>query len=369
MIKVLYTIPNFDTAGSGKALLKIAERLDRTKFEPQILCTSEKGRFFETVINSGIPIHIHQYTVPMIPRIQALIKCWKLSRYLKNLKMNIIHSFHYAPDYSEALAAKFANIPWVYTKKNMNWGGRSKNGWRLRTVLAKGIVVQNSDMIHSFFRGQRNTALIPRGVDTSEFYPRERKNGLLHTLGIEAAQKVLISVANLVPVKGTENIIRAFSLINNIDLKLVIVGDDQNQYASKLKSLVQELGLDDQVKFTGRVQNVPDYLAISDLFVLPTLNSGRMEGSPVAMLEAMASGVLVLGSNIPGIRDQLNKIPDQLFAPDDIDELSAKIERSLQLPVRIKDKLIARQLQIIEDGFRIEREVIRHQEFYQKIVA
>ena len=39
----------------------------------------------------------------------------------RKLKIDLIHSFHYGSDYSEALAAKFAGIPWVYTKKNMNW--------------------------------------------------------------------------------------------------------------------------------------------------------------------------------------------------------------------------------------------------------
>ena len=49
--------------------------------------------------------------------------------------MDLIHSFHYGPDYSEALAAKIAGIPWVYTKKNMNWGD-SKNVEKTRQTLS-----------------------------------------------------------------------------------------------------------------------------------------------------------------------------------------------------------------------------------------
>ena len=53
----------------------------------------------------------------MIPRFNGIVKCFKLSKFFKKLEIDLIHSFHYGSDYSEALAAKFAGIPWVYTKK------------------------------------------------------------------------------------------------------------------------------------------------------------------------------------------------------------------------------------------------------------
>lgn len=57
-IRVLLTIPNFDTAGSGKALLNIALALDKDRFEPHILCRHDRGEFFEVVKESGIPVHV-----------------------------------------------------------------------------------------------------------------------------------------------------------------------------------------------------------------------------------------------------------------------------------------------------------------------
>ena len=48
-IKILYTIPNFDTAGSGKALLNLALGLDKNIFEPHIACLNDKGDFFKIV--------------------------------------------------------------------------------------------------------------------------------------------------------------------------------------------------------------------------------------------------------------------------------------------------------------------------------
>ena len=54
--RILFTIPNFDTAGSGKALLNVAMNLDRNIFDPQICCAHDKGIFMKTVKASGLKI-------------------------------------------------------------------------------------------------------------------------------------------------------------------------------------------------------------------------------------------------------------------------------------------------------------------------
>ena len=207
MIKILYTIPNFDTAGSGKALLKVAKSLDKTKFEPHICCLHTKGDYYKTVQESGIPIHIKETTHSMIPRLKGIKDSIVLAKFFKNLNIDIIHSFHYLDDYSEALAAKFARIPWVYTKKNMNWGS---NSWYLRTLLSKHILAQNTEMLKSFFPNKNKVSFVPRGVDTKEFYPSKPKRKILKKLNIGAKDIVLICVANLHPVKGVETLIDAF---------------------------------------------------------------------------------------------------------------------------------------------------------------
>ena len=140
-IRVLFTIPNFDKAGGGKALLNIASNLNHNLYEPLICCSHSRGNFFEIVKKSGIKIYLHKTNHPMKPRIKGLIKCFRLAKYFKSLSPDLIHSFHYGPDYSEALSSCIAGIPWIYTKKNMNWGGNSKNGWLLRSTFASRIVL------------------------------------------------------------------------------------------------------------------------------------------------------------------------------------------------------------------------------------
>lgn len=160
-IKILYTIPNFDTAGSGKALLNLARGLNPAKFDVHIACLNNKGSLFEMAKESGIPIYVFDFVRIMKPYIKGILESRKVARRFKDISPDIIHSFHYGPDYSEALAAKMAGIKWIYTKKNMNWGGPSKNSWFLRSWLSKAIVVHNTDMLNLFFANPGKHSLYP----------------------------------------------------------------------------------------------------------------------------------------------------------------------------------------------------------------
>ena len=119
-IKILYTIPNFDTAGSGIPLLKIANSLDTNYFKPQIACCHDRGEFFQEVKNSGLEVHIIDLYKNARPITKMLKECYQLSKVFKKINPNIIHSYNYSSDYTEPLAAKMAGIKWIYTKKNID---------------------------------------------------------------------------------------------------------------------------------------------------------------------------------------------------------------------------------------------------------
>ena len=369
-IKILFTIPNFDTAGSGKALLKVAQRLDKERFIPEILCMHDRGAFFNVVKESGIKVYVYQYTTPMKPYIRGLKEVFKISRFFKSIDPDIIHSFHYAPDYSEPLAARLVGIKWMYTKKNMNWGGNSANGWRLRSWLANHILVQNKDMISEFFPKSYKISLVPRGVDTKEFYPYRMHQKIKKEYQLKESNRILICVANLVPVKGIEILLEAFKKVkdNHKEWKLFIVGDTNNTYSRNLKKIVATEIEEREIFFTGKVLNVKEYLNSAEIFALPTLNKGRKEGSPVALLEAMACGLNVIASKIPGIKDQLENYPDHIFDAGSIDELSKKMITYMSM--KTDDNIsIGKQFHShIKDTYKIEHEVQKTEEVYLKLI-
>jgi glycosyltransferase involved in cell wall biosynthesis len=363
-MRVLFTIPNFDTAGSGKALLKLATRLDRAEFEPHICCQHDRGAFFAEVRLSKLPVHIVQYTAPMRPIIAGLRSCLRTSRFFS--KFDLIHSFHYADDYSEPLAARMAGVKWIYVKKNMSWGSRA---WRLRTRLAHGVIAQNTDMLHQFFPSRATVSLIPRGVDIEEFQPRPPATHLVDELGIRAGVPVVLAVANLVPVKGIEYLIDAFARVadTHTEACLLIVGDDAGEYGQRLRRQAASCVAASRIVFTGKRPDVAAFQSLATVFVLPTLATGRQEGSPVSLLEAIASGTLVIATDVSGIRDQMSELPGQLVAPGDADALAAKLDWALRLDVTQRSALLALQRKIVEERFTIDREVAAHERFYRQV--
>jgi glycosyltransferase involved in cell wall biosynthesis len=371
-IKILYTIPNFDTAGSGKALLNIAKLLDKNIFEPHIACLHSKGVFFETVKQSGIPVYLLPLYSDARPLTKLFAQSWRLRKMIKDIGPDIVHSFNYSADYTEALAVRMAGKKWIYTKKNMNWGGSSKNGWKLRTFLANNIIAQNTDMINLFFPKNKNVTLIPRGVNIDEFRPKQPVAELRQKWNIPANASIILCVANMLPVKGIEVLIEAFikttDLLKNNSSVLLLVGDNKHEHGQYLIDLVKRQKNSDRIIFTGKQFNVSDYNSIADVFVLPTLDKWGREGSPVALLEAMASGNVCVASDIAGIRDQLSSSKNMLFEAGNADALAKKLVHFLSIPASEKAILKESMRKIVLDNYTLETEIKRHQDLYLECV-
>jgi glycosyltransferase involved in cell wall biosynthesis len=222
-IKILFTIPNFDTAGSGKVVYDLVKGLDKTIFEPEICCFHSKGAFFKTIQSLGVPIHLFEFATPYRPFLSFPFRVLKIYRFFRQHDFDIIHSWHWSSDFSEPLAAKLAGIPFVYTKKAMGWGNRA---WTWRSRLSTKIIAINSDMMSQFFSDMLNkTSYIPLGVDAEYFRPQPKSYITPEGVKIEKGDFVIVSVANLVPVKGIELLLEAVKLMHDGIIQVFIIGD------------------------------------------------------------------------------------------------------------------------------------------------
>ncbi|MDN3492416.1 glycosyltransferase [Winogradskyella bathintestinalis] len=362
-IRILYTIPNFNTAGSGKSVYDLVSGLDRSIFEPEICCFHNKGAFFKEVEALGVKIHIFPFTSAYKPRLGFLSRVFKIRNFFKTHQFDVIHSWHWSSDISEPLAAKLAGIPYVYTKKAMGWESRY---WKWRSQLSSKVIVVNEDMMSFYFSKMLHKAVqFPLAIDVNRYQPTLGSDVMREQLGLSVNDFVIISVANLVEVKGIETLLDAVNQLDNPKIKVLVVGGDSSDYAVMLKSKYKAYS---HIKFIGKQLDVRPYLALSDLFVIPTKDEGRREGIPNAPLEAMAMNRIVLGSNISGIRDILKVFPDCMFQADDISDLKDKIKTIMNLS---EDKRLALETQMrrrVVDEFSIEDFIERHQSLYQELV-
>jgi glycosyltransferase involved in cell wall biosynthesis len=172
--------------------------------------------------------------------------------------------------------------------------------------------------------------IIPGGVDLDRFRPHGDKQSLRNRLGISNDRFTLLTVRNLEPRMGLENLILAFKkVVENKNDTLLILGGE-GPLAPELKSLAREAGIADLVKFTGFIpkEELPSYYQVADLFVLPTR---ELEGFGLVTVEAMASGLPVLGTPVGGTKEILAHMgPDFLFSDVTPDSMARLILKSMQ---------------------------------------
>lgn len=348
--------------------MNLALGLNRDEFDAEILCFRKGGAYFEKVEKSGLPLHVQNVVTPLQPIFTFPFRLWKTVRLFRKIKPDVIHSFHYKKDFTEALAARIAGCKWIYVKKNMKWGSLS---WHWRTRLAHHVIAQNTDMLKEFFANSKKVTLIPRGVNTHDYQPRPFDKALATSLGLHENQTILLLVANLFPVKGVEILFKAAQerLKNDPDTIILVVGDDEIEYANTLKAWVKENKLDHQIRFTGKRMDVDRFYSLATLFVLPTLNEGRKEGSPVALLEAMSAGCLCIASAVPGIKDQLAPFPDHLFEAANVGQLSERLTTFLSKSDQERKKLGQAMRDEVLAHHTIQREINQHEAVYRLVAS
>lgn len=163
------------------------------------------------------------------------------------------------------------------------------------------------------------------GVDKNKFdfeMSEEEKLDLRKSLGLNKDDFVIIYVAEL---NKNKNQIMAIKAIEKLakkrnDIKLLLVGvDSYNNYYQKI---VEKLGLQEKIIFTGYRQDVPNIMKISDL----AISTSQREGLPVNLIEASMSGLPILATNCRGNRDIANKTVDI----DNIEEFCENIEKIMK---------------------------------------
>lgn len=362
-IRILYTIPNFNTAGSGKSVYDLVKGLDRTVFEPEICCFHNKGNFFKEVEKLNVKIHLFPFTASYTPRISFISRVLKIRKFFKSNKFDIIHSWHWSSDISEPLAAKLAGIPYVYTKKAMGWGNRY---WTWRSKLSSKVIVVNADMVNLYFSKMlHKIERFPLAIDTDYYMPLQKQYKSPEGLVFKKDDFIILSVANLVEVKGIETLLEAVRKLNDNRIKILIVGNDKNEYSIALKEKYKN---EKNLFFLGKKLDVRPYLALADVFVIPTKDEGRKEGIPNAPLEAMATNCIVLGSNISGISDILKKFSKNLFQASNFDDLANKINAIMNMPISDRIKLEKEMRSNVIKEFSITEFLKNHETLYLNLV-
>jgi glycosyltransferase involved in cell wall biosynthesis len=170
----------------------------------------------------------------------------------------------------------------------------------------------------------------PNGVDTEAFQPRPQpESGIRAALGVPASAKVVGFLGRLSPEKGPEVFLRAALVARSKlpDAHFVFVGD--GPLAPTLRESIARFKLEDRVHLAGLRRDVAPVLNDMDMMV----SSSHSEAMPLAVMEAMASGLPVVATRVGGVPDMIDQGESGwLVAPGDFEEIATRLHQVLTTP-------------------------------------
>jgi glycosyltransferase involved in cell wall biosynthesis len=193
---------------------------------------------------------------------------------------------------------------------------------------------QQRDIVERFgIAAKGKTAIVPLGLDLDALLqlPAHHPHTFRATLGIDPDDIVVGSIGRIVAIKDVPTLIRAFALAiqRSPKLRLVIAGDGPMRPA--IEALVEELRIGKRVHHLGWTDDLLRLYATIDICALSSLN----EGTPVAVIEAMAAGKPTAATAVGGMPDLIEHgMTGLLVPPRDVEALAAAIHGLAADPVR-----------------------------------
>jgi glycosyltransferase involved in cell wall biosynthesis len=263
------------------------------------------------------------------------------------------------------LAALRADVPVVLSAlhstgwpTHVEWPNRCLAPWTDGFIA---VAENHSEYIAEHEGCPRNKIhVIPNGVDTETFCPQPRDPARQAELGLPHDAPVIGVVAEMRPEKNLELWLKTAAEVRRQlpRSRFMIVGDgQQRQY---LESLSVQLGLADAVIFCGRRRDVAQLLPLMDVFML----TSDMEAKPVSILEAMASGVPVLTTNVGSNSETIEDgVTGYLVPAGDRDGLAQRASQLLTRPAVARAMGSAARCEIIAN-----HSVARMVEGYEQLI-
>ncbi len=297
--RILQIIPTLDRGGAEKQLCLLAEGLPRDEFEVHVCTLTRSGPLAARLAEAGIPLTPIGKRWKLDP--QAF---WRLKEHVARLKPDLIHTWMFAANTYGLAAAELCGV------RNIVAGQRCVDPWKSRLQLAidRALarrcrrVVVNSEGVRDFYVQHGTPAervrVIANGVALPE-PPAETRRQLLAELELPPDSRLVALIGRLWPQKRVKDAIWAADLLKVIrdDVHLLVIGDGPQR--DRLRRYRDQCLIRDKVHFLGERGDVPRILPHCDVL----WSTSGYEGQSNVILEAMAAGVPVVATDIPGTRE------------------------------------------------------------------
>lgn len=300
----------------------------------------------------------------------------RLSAIVSENKIQVINAHHFLSlIYSFYSMKKNKKTRLIYTEHSKWEVERIPFKWQIlgSYVLNRidGIIAVSEDVAvalrHKLFLKKTKISTIENGVDLERFAGNYNKDIIRKQLDIGADEMVIGMVANFRKIKNHIFLLNVFShlLKEGIRAKLMLVGkgfrNDPKNSEKEINEFIATNSLEKHVILMGHRTDIPELLSIMDIFCLTSLN----EGLPISLIEAMATGLPVVGTNVEGIRDVIQ--PGQngfLVEPSDAMGLKKALE-TLFSDRQARTKFGENSRKFAHESYSLQYCVDRYQDYFE----
>lgn len=341
-VKVLHVFGGMNRGGAEMRTLEIIRRLDRGRFRCDACSLSgAAGPLDAEVANLGGAVHHLGLGPGFAPRFVGL---------LRREAYDVVHS--HVHTFSGAILglARLAGTPRRIAHFRSTDDGRGRGPLRraqraaMRALIdscAHAVIGVCEGVLDASWgekwRRDPRFEVVYNGIDLERFAAAPDRDGVRGELGLGEGP-VCIHVGRFDPPKNHPRLIEIFAALGRRTpgSKLLLVGRGGNDLQAEAMRRAAELGAADAVLALGERDDVPRLLAAADLMILPSL----WEGLPGAALEALAAGLPVLASDLPGAREIADRTPGMTIMPLDRSDREWAAAAAMLLETRPEARLI-----------------------------
>ena len=320
-IRIVFVFHGSELGGAERQGLLLAAGLkERYGAEVSVigLATHEPGRVARECKELGISWQAVPFYWPdgLSNRVRSL---FGLTHALKKMRPAIILPYTYLPNVVCSLVWRFAGARLCVWNQRDEGRYLDTGRWHRLAVRLTSALVSNSAIGKEYLASRyglphEKITEIPNGVVLAP--PLLDRNGWRKKLEVGADCFLVCMVANFHSYKDHETLLKSWHLVlktipSRAGIPVLCLAGRDDGTESVLKDLAKALGIESYVRFPGAVDDISGLFSAVDLCV----HSSKAEGVPNAVLEAMCSGLPVVGTDIPGVREAVGEHGLSFLAP------------------------------------------------------
>lgn len=369
MMRVAIVVDSLKVGGAQRLVAAYASNASAYGISPIIITLHEESApvITDAIAAAGVRvIALPAASLFNFRRFKRLVKLFK------DEKIDIVQTHLIYANTLGSAAAHVAKVPVVATlhSTHVRHGWRSRLLKRMEDFFLKRFatrILAVGNMVEATNKGRyggRKLDVIPNGIAKPGQVQPQTRERLRREFAGDGASTIIITVGRFSQAKGYEDMIKAFSLLQNREQKPVLVMVGSGNRARSIEEQIQRLDLSESVILAGERPDVPQLLAASDVFA----SSSHREGLPLAVLEAMMAGLPVVATSVGDIPNVVTEETGVIVPPHQPEQLAAALDELLDDPEKRQIMGKAAQQRAIQE-YSMEAWMKRHVALYTEVLS